>query len=502
MKKLTDLSSDDARNFMLKESSYINFDLPYYFSFQSLLDQVHDELGTSKLSDYKAANPRDLDNINYQLFTNKDGKYAWRPFQIIHPVLYVSLVHKITEEEHWRTIKERFLTFRSLPNIECHSLPVVSESEDITDTESQIYTWWQLIEQRSIALSLDYRYLLQTDITDCYGSIYTHSISWALHTKEEAKKRNNRNNGDYIGVLIDWHLQDMSNGQTNGIPQGSTVMDFIAEIVLGYADLFLNERIEQIGITDYKILRYRDDYRIFSNNSSEADHIAKLLSEVLSGLGLKLNPSKTEMSLNIIESSIKPDKLHWISYKRKTENKQKWLIQLYMLADQFPNSGTLDTQLKRFLKIIQKSGRNDPNIPTLVGLVVELAYRNPRVFQSALLILTCLLDQLEDNDLKLSLAKKIKNRFTELPNSAYLKVWLQRLLIKLDDSFTYSEPICNKVLDPDVLIWESGWLRGRLKELVDQSSIVDYETLEELGKTPTEKEVKAVIETHAYDYAS
>ena len=56
-------------------------------------------------------------------------------------------------------------------------------------------------------------------------------------------------------------------------------------------------------------------------------------------------------------------------------------------------------------------------------------------------------------------------------------------------------------MEPNVLIWESGWLRSRLKELVDQSLIVDYETLEELGNTPTEEEVKVVFESYAYDYA-
>jgi hypothetical protein len=40
--------------------------------------------------------PSNYENVNYKLFTNKDGQYAWRLFQLIHPVLYVDLVHKIT----------------------------------------------------------------------------------------------------------------------------------------------------------------------------------------------------------------------------------------------------------------------------------------------------------------------------------------------------------------------------------------------------------------------
>jgi hypothetical protein len=43
-------------------------------------------------------------------------------------------------------------------------------------------------------------------------------------------------------------------------------MDFIAEIVLGYIDVQLTSRISEIPKTSYKILRYRDDYRVFVDN--------------------------------------------------------------------------------------------------------------------------------------------------------------------------------------------------------------------------------------------
>ncbi len=42
---------------------------------------------------------RDFNNVNYKLITNKDGKYSWRPFQLIHPALYVNLVNNITYDK-------------------------------------------------------------------------------------------------------------------------------------------------------------------------------------------------------------------------------------------------------------------------------------------------------------------------------------------------------------------------------------------------------------------
>ena len=500
MKRLIELSAAEARAFLLKQESYVNFDLPLYFTFQDVLDNINAELNGRLLSDFRASSPRDFDDINYKLLTNKDGKYAWRPFQLIHPAVYVSLVHRITEPDNWTLIQERFTLFRSNDKIECHSIPVVSESAEKTDKDSQIYTWWQLIEQRSISLALDYQYMLQTDISDCYGSIYTHSIPWSLHTKVEAKKRENRNRNALIGVAIDNHLQDMSFGQTNGIPQGSSLMDFIAEMVLGYVDSLLTDKINELGITNYRILRYRDDYRIFSNNPFEADQITKALSEILTEMGLKLNADKTEASDNVIKSSIKPDKRYWIANKRITENKQKWLIQMHLLSEQFPNSGTLDTQMREFLRVVQASERKDPNIHTLISLVVEIAYRNPRVSPTAIAILTFLINQIEDEQEKKVTIGRIKNKFEQIPNSGLLKVWLQRLYLKIDDSIVYEEALCNKVLTSTTPIWNTDWLNANLKAVIDNTPIVDYASVAALQEVVTEEEVKNIVEAKAYDY--
>ena len=100
----------------------------------------------------------------------------------------------------------------------------------------------------------------------------------------------------------------MSFGQTNGIPQGSNLMDFVAELVLGYSDHQLSKKLSSINISDYKILRYRDDYRIFTNSESDAKTLTKLLSESLFELGMSLNSQKTFSSTDIIKSSLKEDK--------------------------------------------------------------------------------------------------------------------------------------------------------------------------------------------------
>lgn len=105
-----------------------------------------------------------------------------------HPSFsYVALVDKITEPQNWGKIKERFKKFQQNPKIRCLSIPVKAENKQ-RDKAQQISQWWEAVEQESIALSIDYDFIFETDIADCYSSIYTHSIAWAIETKETAKK--------------------------------------------------------------------------------------------------------------------------------------------------------------------------------------------------------------------------------------------------------------------------------------------------------------------------
>lgn len=163
-RSILDLTQDEARSFLLKPESYCSLDLPPYIGFADLIDGVHKVLHGKRLTGLRQSNPRDHDEVNYTILHNKDGRYAWRPFQLIHPALYVSLVHVITEEASWQLIRGCFQQFAANDQIRCLSLPVVSSS-DQKDRSEQVSHWWNEVEQRSIEMSLDYDYLIETDIT-------------------------------------------------------------------------------------------------------------------------------------------------------------------------------------------------------------------------------------------------------------------------------------------------------------------------------------------------
>jgi len=148
MKRLVDLSNEEARAHFLKGSSYFNGDMPRYISFEPILTDVSAVLNGGTFAQFKASNPAELPDVNYNFTANKDGRFAWRPYELMHPAIYVSLVNVICEEENWALIKSRIAEFEG-GVIDCCSAPVMSVDHQ-TDVATQIKSWWQAVEQRSL----------------------------------------------------------------------------------------------------------------------------------------------------------------------------------------------------------------------------------------------------------------------------------------------------------------------------------------------------------------
>lgn len=499
MKTLLDLTYLEARTFFLKKENYCDIDLPKYFNFEPLLQALAESTQVDSISLEKA---KKLNDINYKFLTNKDGKYAWRPLQIVNPIIYVYLVNRITKKENWNFIRNRFKKFQDNEKIKCHSIPIVSKATT-SEKASNILNWWQQIEQQSLELSLDFDYVLNTDISDCYGSIYTHTIPWALHGEKVIKDDflyPSTPKKKYFGNSIDTAIQSMQYSQTNGIPQGNALMDFIAEIILGYADAKLtykiksyNRREKQNLINDYQILRYRDDYRIFAKNQETLIKIAKLLTETLYELNFKLNSQKTFISDNIVSDVIKPDKLYWNQAKQSEKSLQKHLFLLHTLGEKHPNSGSLMTALTKFLedRVYPLKIFKEENSKVLVSVLVDIAFKNPRTYPVITAILSKILTLEVNSETVQQILKSIELKFDKLPNVGHLQVWLQRLTINQERDKSYPEKLCQKVIDSDTKIWNFDWItHSGLKDIIENNPIIDEDKINEMENIIEPNEVK------------
>lgn len=487
--KIIELYAQDARKALLKSESYFDFDLPHYFDFSPTLGAISEKLSGKALADIWTLKPGAQEGLNHVILHSKDGKYAWRPQEIMHPVIYVALIDTLTSEANWALIKARFAEHSYDPRIECTSAPVVSTSKQ-KDKAAQVYSWWMAMEQRSLELSLKYTHLLQTDVTDCYGSIYTHSIAWALHGKDHAKE--NKYDKGLLGNRIDALIRSSRNNQTNGIPQGSNAMNLIAELILGYADMQLSAAIDDEGIADFKILRYRDDYRIFSNNPADAETITRLLAEVLRDFGMKLSPDKTSVSDSIIQSSIKEDKLFWIGKEKKKKSLLKHMLLLHELAKTYPNSGSVSVALSKFQKRLEKLEKvKDPVVP-IIGILTDIALHNPRTYPLFAAIMSKLLTFVPSEDRK-PLIEDIMLKFERVPNSGHLAIWVQRFAVPMGISVDLDEPVCKALENPEFLLWNSAWLPEAYLELLYAKTFIDKEKIDELKMVIEAGEVQLFI---------
>ncbi len=478
---ILELSNTEAKEFFLEEKSYCNFDLPPYFSFENLMKAIDAEVGGRAISGF-VHKPQNQIGINYLIYSNKDGKLSWRPLQLIHPLIYISLVNKITEPRNWDKLTNRFKNlFKHSKNIFCLSIPVKSQTKKSNKAE-QVLAWWEEIEQKSIELALNYNYLFKTDISDCYSSIYTHSIAWAVESKRTAKKNHRM---FLLGNFIDKTIQSSQNGQTNGIPQGSVLMDFVAEILLGYIDRILSYRISAKKITDYKILRYRDDYRIFVQSERDGENILRILSETLLEFGLKLNPNKTTGNKDIITNAIKTDKLAWFPYSSSIKflSMQKQLILIRNHSLNYPNSGSLVIALSKINKKISKSVKKGKKIKQpkqMISIVTDIAFNNPRCIPVCCAIISQILTKLEAQE-SLEIAKQVYNNLSNMPNSGFAQIWLQRMLKSYGSHFSYDERLCNLLSSKLSFVWNSDWItHEKIKNIMNTSTIYNSEIFDYL----------------------
>lgn len=499
------MTAIEAQAFLLKHKSYCNFPLPPYFDFTTLLSEVKNHLASKQngLSDIGLKDASDYDDVNYVLQTNKNGHYSWRPFQLIHPALYVHLVSKITEEDNWQLIQERFELFQANEKILNAGIPREAGEDSASDTAEAVKGWWNDVEQQSLIKALEFKYLFTTDISNFYPSIYTHSVSWAVHTKPIAKEQRNRNRMSLIGVAIDKTLQHMQNGQTNGIPQGSVLMDFIAELILGYADSELTSKLNTLGVEDYYIIRYRDDYRVFTNSKEDSETIARQITLTLQELGLQLNASKTSISEDVIISSIKEDKRAALSTFGKSQWEatiQKSLLKLVMFSRKYPNSGQIDKQLARLSKKLESKNQLKEDPKPIISIISDIMLTNPRSFPSCALVLSNTLKFIEDDEEKIELLTKIKNKFRSVLGTGVLDIWLQRISYPIQPDLQFNEALCNIVANvPNINLWESSWISEEaFKTGALATPIVNRNTLNSCEPIISEDEV--VLFPYDFDF--
>jgi hypothetical protein len=298
--------------------------------------------------------------------------HSRRTMYLPHPINQFYLARAIVErfdkiQAHFGKSK----ISQSIPNF------AVAPSRAVEITQQQD------LANKRLLLASGSRFVLRTDISRFYPSIYTHSIPWALHGKTQSKKDQDPFSEETWGNKIDAMLRQCQDGQTIGIPIGPDTSRLIGEIISVGIDL----KLPSIERSDVTGLRHVDDYFLCFDNQSDATSALTELERALQDFQLEINAAKTA-----IVDSKENHEPHWLLALRSVELSRELKNQDYELSTLFETALDLARENESAIvyalkKSVSSTIVSKENYEKYAAYVMKLALASPNALRQACLIL-------------------------------------------------------------------------------------------------------------------
>ncbi len=276
---------------------------------------------------------RAFSNVTFRITRNNN---APRILHIPHPIAYYRLCTEI--KKNWQEIS------KSIGEVDDYSerSMIIPKPNNLNHRLVSMLSYDRNKDEKFLVLDKSYeaKYFVHADIANCYPSIYSHSVSWALVGKKEAKLNITDKTKWYN--KLDEAVRAVQRNETVGIPIGPDTSSVISELILSQIDKKL---------TNYNYFRFIDDYKCYCSSKEEVDSFIRDLSKVLEYFHLRLNPKKTE----IIELP-KPIEENWVRELKAFSNR--------FLDNDILSIGDLNT-LSEFMDLAIHISRNNPSESSL-----------------------------------------------------------------------------------------------------------------------------------------
>jgi len=232
-------------------------------------------LDENKLKD--ALNKRSHDYIRYEALRDINIP---RHMGIPHPESYV--VQALAIRKHWSELQAHYA--KPSPRISQIFARYI-DGKKIFEMNYKGTDRFD-VEEAEMQLRFGAQFVVHTDISACFPSIYTHSVPWAMMGRETAKSNTKLRS---TGNLLDKCTQITRDNQTNGILIGPHASNIISEIILTRVD----HELIQSGLTC--MTRHIDDYRFYAKTHEEAERFLHCLGLALREYELTINERKTKI---------------------------------------------------------------------------------------------------------------------------------------------------------------------------------------------------------------
>ncbi|MEQ1666051.1 MAG: antiviral reverse transcriptase Drt3b, partial [Bdellovibrionales bacterium] len=142
------------------------------------------------------------------------------------------------------------------------------------------------------SLEKQFSVLMTLDVSKCFDSIYTHSLSWAVKDKEFTKS--NVSVSSTFAQEFDRVIRHGNHNETNGIPIGPEASRIFAEILFQEIDRLTIAKLKDFKFGDhYTFRRYVDDVFIYAENEQMATKVYEVYADVLVAFNLHANTAKS-----------------------------------------------------------------------------------------------------------------------------------------------------------------------------------------------------------------
>lgn len=201
---------------------------------------------------------------------------------------------------------------------------------------------------RQLRHAFGQRYRVSTDIANCFPSIYSHAVPWALVGLEEAKKKKHPKFSSEWFNQIDRNLRACRKDETQGIAIGPATSNIITEIILARIDSTLKDK-------GFIFSRYIDDFICHCASEEQAEEFVRTIEREAAKFKLLLNVNKTA-----IHSLPQPTTEMWV----------------FELGNRVPVSEFLSAyEVFRFLDFAVSLSRSNPTSSVLKYAASMLANR-------------------------------------------------------------------------------------------------------------------------------
>lgn len=227
-------------------------------------------------------------------------------------------------------------------DIDDNSYDEIPETADSTEDNPSLFSMnyknWRQDGTPLLDFSLGKKYIVKADISQCFPSVYSHAIPWALVGKPVAKC--NRSASCWFNK-IDAACRNIKDQETHGLLIGPHASNVLSEIILTSVD-------KELADKGYNYIRNIDDYTCYVDSYEKAERFLIELNAELRKYDFLLNHKKT-----CIEELPQAVAENWIQVLKDKEIIGKYGVVDYNTAQSYLNLATL---------VMKENGKNASSI--------------------------------------------------------------------------------------------------------------------------------------------